>query len=205
MSPVDNRQLRRLRRSDTCVARMSVGTGGKHEDGKRIHGCRFLQYDVTDWPLVISSLPELPGGEQPTLQDVRDASTCVQMLMHVARFGSDGGGRIPTEPAPDAHDDALAARLPSSLSQLPCGPICTILDLTHARFPPLELVPAIVDLVREVETLARGCVAARFVVVPAFMQEIATAIAESAGGVGSTFVPSLEEAFKKLAESMDGT
>jgi len=181
---------------------MSTSEEAQQQEGKRIHGCRFLQYDVTDWPLVISSLPELPDGEQPTLQDVRDASTCVQLLMHVARFGSDEGGRIPTEPPPDAHDDALAARLPPSLSRLPCGPICTILDLTHARFPPLELVPAIVELVREVETLARGCVAARFVVVPAFMQEIAGAIAESAGGVGSTFVSSLDEAFKKLAETM---
>lgn len=147
--------------------------------------------------VLVAVRPSVRQCDELTVDDVAQASASMRHLMYVAEHGSDGQGSIPTAARP-WDDERLDA--PEALRGLPCGPICTILDLTHACAAPVHLVPAIVELVAETESLSKRCVDVRVVVVPPQHSTAVRDIARMAGGVSAHFVTTQQAAFEVLCE-----
>lgn len=173
---------------------------GTQDRERRIVGGRFLKYDVTDWPLVISWLPLIPNKEDPTEADMLTAEETLMQVMHVAKFGTDGNEGLPGfELTGEACE--IRKRLHGSLQGLSCGPITTILNLTGAYLPSWRMVPHILKLVRLSESEQKGCLTERIVVVPEHLYVLVNGIVSSLEHVTATFVSSTEEAYKRIAES----
>jgi len=165
-------------------------------------GSRFLRYDVADWPLVVASVPEDANSHAATLDDIRLTMDALRAVMHVAKFGSDGNGRIPGTPHATTEDDEIGNNLPSSLRGLKCGPISTIVDLTKAKIPPMSLIPAVIELVQLSEQLAKNCVVTRVVILNPSLKDIARMVTTAAGGISSKLVTSEDEAFRYIEEGI---
>lgn len=169
----------------------------------RTVGSKFLHYDATDWPLVVASVPEnVTTTSPPTVEDIETTMSALRAVMHVAKFGSDGQGRIPGVPAPAEEDDEVACNLPEALRGLKCGPISTVVDLTKAKVPSPNLFPAIIELVQLSEKLAKQCVVTRVVILNPALRDVARIVTEAAGGISSKLVTSEDEAFRYIE---DGT
>lgn len=172
---------------------------------RKIVGGRFLKYDVTDWPLVIMWLPPIPNKEDPSSEDMEDATRSLHQVMHVAKFGSDGNAGLPGFDLASMNDreKGYVYPLPNELQQLSCGPVVKILDLTEAYLPSWKMVPQIMNLVRESEEVQRGCLTERYVVVPQRLLELVNTVVSAIGHVTAKFVGSLDEAFADLSKGLE--
>lgn len=177
----------------------------EHLPTSRLYGCPFVTFDVTDWPLVhafVNGRTEDGLPQHFTLDDIVKAGWCTRYVMHVAKYGSDGRGSIPTVPHMLEEDEILDQHLPTQLRNLPCGPICIILNLNRAFVPPPQLFGPVVELVRDVKRMMQDCVDYSVVVVPVTFKAVVQAIVAAAGGVPSVFVSSMNDAYSALASSV---
>lgn len=175
------------------------------KDSRKLVGGRFLKYDVTDWPLVVMWLPPIPNKEDPTDADMQDATQSLHQVMHVAKHGSDGNAGMPDFDVGCMSDDerAWVYPLPETLTNLTCGPVIKILDLTDAYLPSWKMVPAIVKLVQDSERLQKGCSTERYVVVPERLCQLVNTVVGAIGHVTARFVSSLDEAYAEISKQFD--